>query len=70
MEAWMITVLVIGFIIMIFFWGISIYGNHLKKKQQGGGREHQRDDDFQYRYMHRDEFDEGATYDSNGRPIK
>lgn len=37
--------------------------NRLQQNQQ-------RKNDFQYRYMHRDEFDNGATYDSNGRPIK
>jgi hypothetical protein len=66
MESWMVSILIVGFIIMISFWGLMALGKrelNKKKNQQTANY----DDD--YKFMHRDEFDGGATYDSNGRRL-
>lgn len=72
MEQWMTTVLIIGFIIMAFFWFAAWYGGRIQKKQQIKPQTEPDKVDFVFNHWDKDseDNDDDLMYDSNGKRIR
>lgn len=68
MEAWMITVLIVGAIVMFSFWGLMALGSReLKKKGQIQQQDERLDD---WSPTNPDDDDDKAVYSTDGKRIR
>lgn len=66
MEAWMITVLIVGAIVMFSFWGLMALGSRELKNRE---RMKHYNPETDLSPPSSDDLDDNARYDSNGRRI-